>query len=171
MAVYLEAIRPRKSPLYDPQAFAQAISDALDDAAKAMITDFEKTTKTWQHQPVFSVLSQRGGGYGIRKTELTVGTDDEIYGYVDQGTRRHIIRARRAKALRFGIGGQPKTRPNRLLAQAGAKGSTILYRQQVMHPGTKARNFSKMIQRKHAQANTLGKFLQQRIDRLAAAGS
>ena len=171
MPVYLTAIRPKKMPVYDPAAFAQAISDSLEETAQAIIADFEKTTSTWQHQPTFDVMRQRGGGYGVRFTELTVGTDDEIYGYVDQGTRRHLIRARNARTLAFAAGGTPKTRPNRLLAQAGAKGSTMVFRKQVMHPGTKARNFSKMIQRKHAQANTLGKKLQAHIDRLAAAGS
>lgn len=44
--------------------------------------------------------------------------------YVDQGTRPHVIQARRAKALRFVMGG------------------VVVFRRSVHHPGTRPRDFS-----------------------------
>lgn len=54
---------------------------------------------------------------------VTVGTDVEYAPFVHDGTRPHIIRPRRAQALRFAVGGR------------------IVYARRVRHPGTRARPF------------------------------
>lgn len=163
------AIRPRKLPVYDVEQFRRALEDGLADTAQQVIADYGKTVSTWEHKPEFSVLGSTGFRIGRTVMEITVGTEDEIYGYVDLGTKKHLIRPRRARVLAFGVGGSPKTRPNRLLAQTGSAGTIRAFAQVVHHPGTKARNFSKMIQKKHQQRNTLGKAIQSRIDKLAEA--
>lgn len=54
---------------------------------------------------------------------VSVGSDLEYAGFVNDGTRPHTIRPRRAKALRFVVGGQ------------------VVYARVVHHPGTRARPF------------------------------
>lgn len=57
------------------------------------------------------------------RSVYTIGSDVEYAQMVHDGTRPHIIRPKRAKALRFRIGGR------------------IVYAKVVHHPGTKARPF------------------------------
>lgn len=54
---------------------------------------------------------------------LTVGSDVEYAAMVNDGTRPHTIRPRRAQALRFTVGGR------------------VVYARVVQHPGTRARPF------------------------------
>lgn len=54
---------------------------------------------------------------------VTVGSDLEYAGYVNDGTRPHVIRPRRARALRFRVGGR------------------VVYARLVNHPGTRAKPF------------------------------
>jgi hypothetical protein len=78
-----------------------------------------------------------------------ISTDDEIYGYVEEGTRAHDITPKRAKRLRFATGGSPKTAPNVIGSTGGRRGSAVVFARRVRHPGSKARNFSKTIADKH----------------------
>lgn len=55
--------------------------------------------------------------------QISVGSDLEYAAFVNDGTRPHVIRPRRAKALRFVVGG-----------------STV-YAMKVNHPGARARPF------------------------------
>ena len=57
------------------------------------------------------------------RSVFTIGSDVEYAQMVHDGTRPHIIRPKRAQALRFRIGGR------------------IVYAKVVHHPGTKARPF------------------------------
>jgi hypothetical protein len=96
-----------------------AVQKGMREAAEAVKADFEKTTSGWKHQPEFSI-----DGDGMN---FTISTDDEIYGYVDKGTRPHIIVAKNARVLRFETGGD------------------IVFTPRVNHPGTKARLFTEQI--------------------------
>lgn len=165
----LSAIRTRKNPTWDTNLFVQALGDAVQDTADQVIADYRKATSTWEHQPVFRIMA-RTARVGNRFTSVDVGTDDEIFGYVDLGTKPHVIRPKNGKVLAFKTGGSPKTRPNRLLATGGSAGTDQAFAKEVHHPGTKARNFSKLLYTKHSQRNTLGKALQSRITAAAAKG-
>lgn len=112
-------------------------------------TLFEKTTATWTHQPAFTVEKSARG--------YTVGTDDEIYGYVDKGTRAHEIRPRRAGGvLRFAGPYHAKTKPNVIASYGGGRGRIVVWARRVMHPGTQPRNFSKII-RERVQSTAANK--------------
>lgn len=54
---------------------------------------------------------------------VTVGSDLEYAAAVNDGTRPHVIRPRRAKVLRFSVGGQ------------------VVFARLVNHPGTKGTKF------------------------------
>lgn len=57
------------------------------------------------------------------RSVFTVGSDVEYAGFVNDGTRPHIIRPRNAQALRFRVGGR------------------VVFARVVHHPGTRARPF------------------------------
>ena len=69
-----------------------------------------------------SIKSKRSGFFTLRP-KATVYSNVAYAGFVNDGTRPHIIRPRRAKALRFRMNGR------------------IVYAQVVNHPGTRARPF------------------------------
>lgn len=123
------------------------ILNGLRKAAKEVTKDFKETTKTWNHQPKFETVI----ALGKTKAEFLVDTSDEIYGYVNDGTQPHRIEPVNAKRLSFVSGSRAKTTPNILGSTAGARGSRQVYSMGVNHPGTKARNFSKLIHKKHTK--------------------
>src|SRR5687768_15335342 len=69
-----------------------------------------------------SIRVERRSFFGLRQ-RWTVGSDVDYAPMVNDGTRPHIIRPRRAKALRFKVGGK------------------VVYAKVVHHPGTRARPF------------------------------
>ena len=102
--------------------------------------DFEKTTATWDRKVAFETQISLSGG-----AQVEVSTSDEIYGYVDQGTRPHVIRPKRAKALRFQSGYVAKTTPGVIGSSAGGPFGDTVFSRGVNHPGNAPRNFSKGI--------------------------
>lgn len=135
----LKPIKLTKNPL-DPQAHKRAVKEGLKSEAALVLLDFEKTTGTWQDEPGFDTTED--GEYSI-----VVGTDDENYTRVDEGTRPHVIVAK-GKALAFSTGGSPKTRPRVISSSGGSKGSGVVFTKRVSHPGTDARDFSTVIAEK-----------------------
>ncbi len=127
-----------------PDAARLAVLSGLHKAEREIKKDFQKTTQTWKHAVRFdSSISTRGG-----TARVEVGTSDEIYGYVDQGTQPHEIRPKRAKMLRFQSQFRAKTRPGYITSYRGYRGGPAVYRSSVMHPGSKAREFAKTIARR-----------------------
>lgn len=116
----------------------KGVRAALDTAKDGVLDDFEATTQGWEHNVAFTATAERDG--------YTVGTDDEIYGYVDQGTRPHVIVG--APVLRFQSGYKPKTAPRVIGSGGGGATGGIVYTRRVNHPGTEAREFSQTIAEK-----------------------
>jgi hypothetical protein len=113
------------------------VKRAMREAAEAVKADAEKSTATWKHKVTFAITAA-GTGY-------TIATNDKIYGFVDEGTKPHVIVPRHGRVLRFATGGQPKTTPGRITAGGGSKGSNVVFTPRVNHPGTKARLFTKQL--------------------------
>jgi Rieske Fe-S protein len=144
MKISLEPIKPKKN-LLDPARYEAELAKATRDSVEGVKADFKKTTATWQHQPVW-YITRRG-------TDWYIGTKDEIYGYVDEGTKPHDIPAKPGKFLRFyRTGFKPKSRVGYIASYAGAKATKDLtFTKIVHHPGTKARQFSVKIREKWAK--------------------
>lgn len=107
--------------------------------------DFGKTVKTWKHKPKFETqVTARA-----ENVSVAVGTNDEIYGYVDKGTKPHVIRAKRKRILRFNTRFVAKTRPHVIGSTAGKSGPPEAFAPVVHHPGTDAREFVRDIQAKY----------------------
>lgn len=115
------------------------IQQELAKEKKAVLREYQITVRTWNKKPDFKADEDSDG--------VTVGTDDKIYGYVDDGTKPHVIKARRAPTLRFYAGGfVSKTVPGRLNPRAGRSANQNLRRPlMVNHPGFAGREFTKQI--------------------------
>lgn len=139
-----------KVKILKPQTLKQKemrleLLNGLRAAAKAVEKDYKATTATWEHKVEFETVI----ALDKTKAEFLVGTDDPIYNYVDKGTKPHIIRPKKAKVLRFQSGYSSKTKPNVIGSTAGGASGDIVFASVVNHPGTEARNFSKVINAKH----------------------
>jgi hypothetical protein len=148
----LKVIIP-KSLALDLKRMQRAIENGLDASAKAAKVDFGVTTQTWQQQPEFSITETANG--------RAIGTDDEVYGYVNDGTRPHLIVAK-GKALAFGVPSSPKTAPRVIGSSAGSRGNTPVRVKFVRHPGTDAREFAETIAKKWREL--LPRTMQRSID-------
>lgn len=128
----------------DPKKYLRAIENAGNESAKAVQVDFKVTTRTWKHQPDFRIEHSSG------RTEWQVGTDDEIYRYVSEGTRAHIIKPRNKKRLVFFRSGfRPKSRKGWIGSNKGRQASKDLTAAlTVHHPGNEAREFVEAIGKK-----------------------
>jgi hypothetical protein len=124
---------------------AEEVPEVLDDVATEMgkeaIRLLRGVTRTWRRKPTFDVLTEVRGGDIV----LLVGTDSQVFHWVDKGTRPHVIRARNAPRLRFNSAFVPKTTPGSLQSSAGKSGPPVVFALQVMHPGTAPRKFSEKV--------------------------
>lgn len=136
----VKVICPASRTLVDVIEIERAITNALDGVAKAALIDFKVTTQTWKNKPEFEITRTANS--------RIVSTDNVIYGYVNDGTRAHIIRPRRAKVLRIPQSSTPKTKPGVIGSGAGLRANAFFYSKAVRHPGTKARRFDRAIAKK-----------------------
>lgn len=122
-----------------------ALLNGLRAAAKAVEKDYKATVASWETEVEFeTIISLRGS-----RAEFLVGTSNKIYEYVDKGTKPHVILPKKAKMLRFQTGYNAKTTPGIIGSTTGGATGGIVYSKGVMHPGTKARRFSELINKKH----------------------
>lgn len=156
MSITMRHIKIR-GDMIDGKALGRAVENALTGAAKDVKVDLSVTTQTWSHRPDFTIETSPGS--------RIVATDDEVYGYVDEGTRPHIIIASSPfRPLVFGVGGSPKTTPRVIGSRAGKKGGTTVRALVVHHPGTAAREFTDEIRDKWQ--DRLPDIMQRSIDSL-----
>lgn len=133
MNIGLKPIIPKKN-IFDTSKIKAQIENALDNGAIIVQSQLEKNTETWNHSVRFLISASDG--------KRTIETDDEIYGYVTNGTRAHVIRAKRKNLGFYRTGFQSKTRPGALGSRNGARATENFIRaKSVVHPGTQARNF------------------------------
>lgn len=132
------------------------VGNAMTGLAKIARTALRSNTQGWSPAVNFTITGSFAQG------QITVGTSDLRYKWVDEGTRPHVIRARRARALRFSAGRTPKTSPGRFIIGSGNKFGAIVFRVQVHNPGIRPRHISKRIQ------EVIDPQLQRAVDRAIA---
>lgn len=137
--IKLTPIKP-KATAQTFRAVRAAAMAATQQAAKALVADYEKTTATWKTDVRWTVTVSANG--------VLVRTDNQIWKFVDQGTRPHEIRAKAGKALRFAQGYTAKTRPGSIIARSGSPSGDDAFARSVQHPGTKARGFTTRLRAK-----------------------
>ena len=129
----------KKLELFDTKQLKRVIENAGNESAMAVQVDFKTTTRTWNHQPHFTISHRKNSG------EWNIGTDDKIYRYVSEGTKPHVIRPKNKKALSFGTPSRPKTRRGFIGSNKGSRGKKKVTVKVVHHPGTEAREFVETI--------------------------
>ena len=131
-------------------AFRLHLLNAIRKAGTEIKKDFAATTRTWEHQPRWEVLTSLTGPGPV----VLVSTDDRIYGYVNNGTRPHDIWAgyytgkSLKRQLAFRTGYTAKTKPGVLTSTRGGATGTMRFTPYAEHPGTEARKFDEMIEKK-----------------------
>ncbi len=150
--IKLTAIKPSAKAIKFTR-FADAAKLGMKDAADAAEADLYATAETWEHKIDVNV-KERSDGYSLEVI-------DDVWGMLDKGTRAHRIIARKAKRLRFFGGYRAKTRPGFIGSQSGGSSGGVVFRQSVMHPGTVARSWSKLIGSKFR--SRLQGYIQKRI--------
>jgi hypothetical protein len=131
----LKVIKP-KGKAIDAERIIAGVRKAMDEAKEGAIKDFQSTTSTWNHKVAFTATATRDG--------YDVGTSDEIYGYVDQGTRPHVI-VGHGGPLVFQSGYKAKTSPRVIGSSGGGATGAVVFTRMVQHPGTAAREFTETI--------------------------
>ena len=145
------AIRPK---MWTLKYVRLELLNTLRKEARAGRKEYQQTTKTWTHKPVFKIsdLSLRG-----QVARITVSTTDRIYGYVDRGTkssarpiepRRPFSASGRPSSLRFRPGYRRKTTPGVLRSTSGGRYGPYIYPVSVPHKGIKARGFTPIVRRR-----------------------
>ncbi len=144
-ALVIKEIKPSKLRV---DAMRLVLLNAVRKTGTGIKADFEKTTATWKNKPKFEQQISLSGG-----PQVEIYTTDEIYGYVDQGTKPHEIWAgyytgkSDKKVLAFASKSTPKTKPGVIGSFGGSSGKVDTFRPYVQHPGGAPRNFSKEIQK------------------------
>lgn len=145
-AIVFKPIIPDKK--YNTAAVRAAIDSEINAVANDMLLDYELTTATWKRDVKFV----KDINVTRDKQEILVGTDDEIYGYVDEGTRvgkdKYPIPKKIGKPLAFPSQFIPKSQSGHMVSGKGYSGGPFVVVKQVMHPGIKPRKFTKNIQKK-----------------------
>ena len=144
-ALVFKIIKPQRLKV---DAMRLALLNPMRKVGTGIKADYEKTVSTWKNKPKFDMQISLSP---VPQTE--VSTVDEIYRYVDQGTRPHLIWAgiytgkSNKKVLAFSGKSTPKTTPGVIGSSGGSRGTVDTFRPYVEHPGGKARNFSKEIEK------------------------
>jgi hypothetical protein len=135
-----------------------AIEAGFAEIAAESIGLYQKTTRTWKHQPRFySKRTARG---------VTINTDSDIYKWTDFGTRPHIIKAKNAPFLVFRWPYKAATKPRVIGSTKATVGKNWARKLLVHHPGTKPRHFTDEISTRMQKraANIMRKHLKAAIN-------
>lgn len=140
---YFRTIRPSKK--MKASVFNNEVKTELQKVADGILKDFAKTTRTWTHKPKFKKKVRSTG----QPKKVEVWTSDKIYKYVNDGTKKHVIRPKKkGGVLVFPAKSTPKTTPMLISSKKGSRGKKLIFAKEVQHPGTKARKFDKVISKK-----------------------
>lgn len=150
MPLLLKSIRSGKwrALITDLNSIARKeLERTMDKEVKpTLIKSHNLVVADWKNKPEFQarkfISAER-----IAVTVFPVGPNAQIYEYVDQGTEPHIIAAKNVPFLSFHTGYVSKTlaRPARTVSGGGATTGPRVYAKLVHHPGSEAREFSKVI--------------------------
>lgn len=121
--------------------FEAEIKKAAKKSIQGARRDIVSSIATWDHKPKIVDIEETTAEHYL----IATGTDDKIFGYVDEGTRPHVITAKRSKYLRWNTGYKAKTRVGIIGSQPGGASGPPAYAESVNHPGFPGRKFAETI--------------------------
>lgn len=117
----------------------------LQSSMRGVMVSHKQVTMKWKNKPNYRLMYTRTQS-NMRGMLVINGKALKIFRYVDEGTRPHFIRPRKAPFLSFRLGYRPMTKPiakfNVGVGKAFGKRVRSLL---VLHPGNDARLFNKTI--------------------------
>lgn len=148
---FLRSIRGkrRKAAIADLRSIVRKeIDAAIDRKVKpALVKSHERVVADWESDVGFQARKSVTPD-AIKIHIYPTGADKQVWTYVDQGTKPHVIAPKGpGYPLRFRTGYKPKTlpRPARTVIGGGGAAGPEVRAMRVQHPGTEARNFTKQI--------------------------
>lgn len=136
-------IAPARDPfLVGP--YLDEVEEALSELGEDIKADFQDVVSDWTTPVEFrKVLKVEAGGVEVK---IHPARNAKIWHWVDKGTSSHTIRAKTPKGLRYRKGYSARTKPGGV-AHAGSGQATGDWRraQEVTHPGSAPRDFTKTI--------------------------
>lgn len=128
----------------------QKISAEIESQSKIIVksqtrdmqNDIEKETEYWKNPIQMSVEQDDDSG--------TISIDDERYLWIDEGTKRHVIKPKNARILRFRSGDSVRNEIARRRAMSNAA-DVAQYTTSVNHPGIKPRSITQKILEKRTK--------------------
>jgi len=132
---------------YNVKKIRDRITGALLSEGKKQVEMLEQTVQHWKgNKPKFEATFDidRKGAY------LLVGPSGDteaarIWGYLNDGTKPHIITPKRAPALAFRVPYRAGSQPNMLKTRPSQRGSRWVRTQIVRHPGNEPRNWTEVV--------------------------
>jgi hypothetical protein len=140
-------LKPILPKIFKKNLFIYYFADAMKIQRDLVRLDFLKTTATWKRKPEFSNILTVSN----TMIRFLVETSDEIYGYVDKGTRPHVIEGNPVLSFMWGGKGsyKAKTRVRVLGSSGGGSSGDRVAFASVQHPGFEGRQFEDEILKKH----------------------
>lgn len=142
--ILVRKILPKTQAIFNRNKVESELRSALNELKDGMLDDFESTVSTWSNKPDFT------GRVVLGASEFSVsvkanGDGSDIWNMLNEGTRPHLIRPRTARSLAFRSQYRAKTRPGRIRAGGGGASGSYVFAPVVHHPGTEAREWTKVI--------------------------
>ncbi len=138
----VRAIKPKPLELEEVR---KMLLDTMNKTGDVCIQTFQRTTQGWRGvKPTFIAETTIENGNAILRVFPT-GDGANKWVWLDEGTKPHPILPRRAKRLRFFIGGKAGSTPGNFISKTSTPGNKQVFSKGVMHPGIKPRNWSKTL--------------------------
>lgn len=102
----------------------------------------EKITAKWDNEIQFKTTTRLTKG-NIVTNSRPVGKNAVIWGYVSNGTKPHIIRARPGSSLAFKTNYKPHTMPGGKFFGQGKATGKVVFAKKVNHPGSAPRRLER----------------------------
>lgn len=130
------------------KAIEREVAQELRATGQEGVSHFNKVTRSWSHQIKFRAETKLQPSLYTVKI-VPQGRNKAIWGFVDLGTKPHVIRAKNAPFLKFQTGYSARTAP---VAQfnkgTGQSSGAWVQKTEVEHPGTEARKFTETFMKK-----------------------
>jgi hypothetical protein len=124
------------------------VDQVMADTQRDLLKSLNSIVKDWESDVKFQARKYVKANL-IAINTFPVGADKQVWEFVDKGTKPHTIKAKTSRGLRYKTGYKPKTLPNPARLASGGGISTGSWRaaKTVNHPGSKPRNFEKVLGR------------------------